>query len=241
MSKPTHAKINDDVHVVATIEESSGAAHSHRVRFACGMLFDVRGEHQFIEHAVAGVAPSVAEEEKLRKAAIDAHQVADDHRTKLLALLEKEPPRPPTKPGETQHPIVLSPAAAQAELNFTGAYRAAAEAIARFHAARTPAVHQRWITTDKAVARGCEHCVAVEAGEAKPIPAPAIARVVKLADIQTGISCPDCGTEIRIRRYEGGAACTGQGHEYTFPEVQQVAVGLLHRLATGDLFGKKEG
>jgi hypothetical protein len=239
MNAPTHAKIDGNVHVVASVEESSyGSAHSHRVRFGCGMLFDVRGAHQFIEHAVAGVTPSNVDEEKLRKAAQDAQEVADKCRNILLELLAEENP----ETTDNKVALAIGPIA-EAELNYNAAYSAAAEATARFHAARTPAVHQRWVTTDKKVAYGCQDCMDFEAGvgveRAAPLP---VMRIVRWADIPTGISCPDCGTEIRIRRNGEGAACIGGGHEYTFPEVQQVAVGLLKRLATGELFApKKEG
>jgi hypothetical protein len=156
---PTHASIDGEAHAIASISPSDpGDRHSHRVRFACGMIFDLRGEEEFELHAVG------------------------------------------SKGGD-----------------------------------------QRWASLVKGAAT-CEHCAAHERGEREAVPTPPRAARVRLADIPTGLACPiaGCGSEIRIRRYGEGAACVDRGHEYTFPEVQWVAASLMKRLATGELFEKKD-
>lgn len=147
---PTHATIDGFDHPIAKIEPASpGSAHTHRVRFECGILFDLRGEHEFAD------------------------------------------------------------------------------------------LRWRWLTpSDKQ--KPCPACIAIASGKATaPEKFASAGESVRLADIPLGIACPACGGEIRVRRYGAGAGCA-QGHDYTIPEVEQVAAALLTRLAGGHLIPTKK-
>src|SRR5580693_9310704 len=49
---PTHAIIDKATHSIDEVKVVENSAHTHRVFFNCPLKFDVRGEHQFVEHAV---------------------------------------------------------------------------------------------------------------------------------------------------------------------------------------------
>lgn len=223
---PTHANIDGKTHLVARIEEEETCGRTHRVRFACGMLHDVRGAHEFDLHSAdRKVAKDKADVEKLRVVAQEAHQAASDKRDALFEAMNAE--------------IEDQSLRSETEQEYLDAYKSAALATETYHSARVVG-DKRWIDRDGA-AKGCEHCVAVETGTAEVRLPEIVKREIRLADIPLGISCPQCGTEIRMRRYGKGAACVGEGHHYTIPEVQAVAVALMTRLAKGELFpgGKK--
>lgn len=94
--------------------------------------------------------------------------------------------------------------------------------------------HERW--TRHAGEATCKHCAAVENGAAQSITharAHTPARV-RRADVSTELPCPTCGTGLYIR-HDGTVACAGQGHEFTVPEALGAAMGLLRRLADGNV------
>lgn len=51
MTLPSHAKLDGHIHLITAISDKVGdnAAHTHRVKFGCGLAFDVRGAHQFAD------------------------------------------------------------------------------------------------------------------------------------------------------------------------------------------------
>lgn len=92
--------------------------------------------------------------------------------------------------------------------------------------------HKRW--TDHDAKATCEHCEAVETGAAEAVTherAHTPPKTVR-ADTPTGLPCPTCGAELRIRA-NGSVACTAQGHEFTVPDVLTSSMDLLRRLALG--------
>ncbi len=84
--------------------------------------------------------------------------------------------------------------------------------------------HDRWKTGVKA--QGCTACEAHEAG-APPniVTCNHTPPTTRLADIDTGVACPKCGSRVYKRRTpektEAAFACSGQGHEFTGPELMQ--------------------
>ena len=78
----------------------------------------------------------------------------------------------------------------------------------------------------KAAASGCADCAACEAGAPPKILARNHAPpTTRQADIDTGVSCPECGTRVYKRRFPQPGqplfACTGQGHEFTGPDLME--------------------
>lgn len=92
--------------------------------------------------------------------------------------------------------------------------------------------HERWL---RGATPDCAHCAAFEAGTKQPVTheqAHTKANT-RLADINTGLPCPMCGSPLYIRRQGGDVACTGHGHQFKVDEVLATGMGLLHKLATG--------
>lgn len=76
----------------------------------------------------------------------------------------------------------------------------------------------RWHVGAKAA--DCEACEAYEAGAPAVIPGLGhTPPTTRLADIETGIACPKCGTKIYKRRDGEQFACSGAGHAFTGPEL----------------------
>jgi ribosomal protein L37AE/L43A len=69
-------------------------------------------------------------------------------------------------------------------------------------------------------ARDCAACIAHERG-ADPVVHPLghMPATTVEADIATNLACPKCGSKIYKRRKDGQFACTGQGHEFSGPEL----------------------
>jgi hypothetical protein len=251
--RPTHAAIDGHRHLITVIEDAGpDSAHTHRVRFGCGLAFDVRGEHQFVAHAVgASTAPHATTPDEIRELAHKARQLAqlaasaNDRLIELrdgreLALVVRKPSwlrrqmdRLLRRGGvgvddRLKRLVELDRQAHEARLE-------SAVANEQLHTARDPRDHERWLTAtaEAPIKADCAHCAGVERAELAAIAPPVVGRRVREADIRTGLPCPECGSEIRIRRHNGTASCTQEGHDFTIPEVQASAFRLLARLAGG--------
>ncbi len=82
----------------------------------------------------------------------------------------------------------------------------------------------RWKTGAKV--SGCEDCALHEAGAPpKIILCNHTPPTTRQADIDTNVSCPQCGAKVYKRRMpergEAPFACAGQGHEFTGPELME--------------------
>ena len=100
--------------------------------------------------------------------------------------------------------------------------------------------HKRWVD-HKSKAEGCDHCVAVETGAAMSITHETAHTPVRQvqADIPTGLPCPDCGSPLYIRYKTGTVGCTARGHDFKVEDVLATGMGLLHKLATGQIGQQK--
>lgn len=183
MTRPTHAIIDGNNHLIVSIEDAGpNSAHTHRVKFACGMLFDVRGEHQFEEHAAepgdhlrehfAGGDEEKAYAEKM----CSVYDAAVSRRDKIAMeqqahkdLAEKLKSEPDTDENVVKIHRALKAAEAlekdvQAAMRdvdaATGAWGRATEA---YHKARKGR-DRRWLThaEDKPVKVDCAACLAAE-------------------------------------------------------------------------------
>lgn len=83
---------------------------------------------------------------------------------------------------------------------------------------------QRWSVGN--TAKGCAECEAHEAGAQPQIkPINHMMPTTRQADIDVNMACPTCGSKVYKRRNpevrEAPFACSGQGHEFTGPELMQ--------------------
>lgn len=229
MTRPTHANIDKAIHAISVIEDADGnSAHSHRVRFACGLAFDLRGERQFQDHA-ATLADMGTSEGGDERSARDAKNKIDAAYERLHAAVADYGAAEEGSPEWHERAKAL-------DIQFRGL----AEAHEAWHAAQPR--DKRWLTHADAapVKATCARCAAFERGEREAVPPPKVERRVRLPDIPTGLPCPECGTQIRIRRSDGTAACEGGGHDYTIEEVQKTAFAVLSKLAKGEFFPKEK-
>lgn len=245
---PTHGIIDGETHSIGSIELVENSAHTHRVRFACGIIFDVRGEHQFTEHAVKSEHPAADDQSILAlKTALALSMVAEQAHASLQSFVSRETAIVKRDRSWWRrmlgrlrgHPstALIAEQRQGAQQRHDVAYLEYARACEAYHAARPASVHERWITATAAepVSSGCATCRDVELGKRQAVaPAPRDTSKIRYPDIATGLACPECGGEIRMRRYGEGAACNG-GHDFEMPDVLRVAANLIERLAKGEV------